>query len=422
MNNFYNRITHVFNPYKGLSREIYILFIARIINTSGSFISPLLTLILTKKLGYSSTNAGLLMSCAGILYMMSSLLSGKLVDSFGRKKLVIIFTTLSASFYILAGIIGPSKEIIPFIIIAGALSNMSWPAHGAITADLTTPENRKATYSLFYMGMNIGFSISPLIGGFLFEKYLRVLFIGDAITTLISTLLIFLFIDETFDKSKKKVYEKRSLEKNVDGSIFKVLLSRPILILYALIMFGYNFVYSQWTFLYPIHLEHIFTHNGAFMYGKLTSFNALIVIFFTPLLTSIISKFKDLKVIFFGGILYAIGFGMIGFVDTEIAFICSVCIFTVGEIIVTTNSMPFIVNHTPASHRGRMNSVLPLIMGMGQTLGPVIMGRFIGFSSISSGWKLTGAVMIIFAIFMYFLDKYNLQKYEVKSNTSQISL
>ncbi len=405
-----NRVLALLGPYRGLPREVYILFIARIINATGSFIFPLMTLILTKKIGFSADIAGIVMSVAGILFMLTSLLAGKLTDSFGRKKLVIIFTSLSAACYIIISILGSNVAMVPLLIAAGMLSNMAWPAQGAMIADLTNPNNRKATYSLFYMGMNIGFAVSPLIGGVLFEKHLRLLFIGDAITTLISTALIFLFVEETIQKTEDNMEEERKDERRLEGSTLKVLLSRPILIFYAFVMFGYNFVYSQLGFLYPIDLEHIYPNKGAVFFGRFMGFNAVLVIVLTPVLTALIAKFKDLKVIFAGGILYSIGFGMLGFVNTMVAYIASNFIITIGEIIVTTCSMPFVANRTPASHRGRINSVLPLIMNMGQTIGPLVMGSFIAMTSIGRGWMFTGSIMFVFSFFMLLLYKYDSKK------------
>jgi MFS family permease len=410
MGSILGKMKSTLNPYKGLSKQIYIIFISRVINAAGAFIFPLMALILTKKLGITKSNTGLIISVAGLLFMISSVIAGKLSDIFGRKKLVIIFSTLSACNFLIVAIIGVSINIIPFILFAGMLANMSWPVQGAMITDMTVPENRKATFSLFYMGMNIGFAIAPIVGGILFEKYLRILFIGDAVTTLISTLLIFIFIEETFSKTKEKLDDKRELEKGVEGSIISVLFSRPLLVYFALIIMGYNFVYAQWSFLYPIHLEQIFVNKGAVIYGRLMGINAIMVIILTPLLTAITSRFKDLKVIFFGGILYTIGFGILGFVDTIYAFSVSVFIFTLGEIIISINLMPFIANHTPASHRGRMNSIIPMIMAIGQTIGPLIMGRFVTSNSINYGWRLAGFVMIIFTFLMLLLNKLNLER------------
>ena len=57
------------------------------INAAGSFIFPLLTLILTIKIGVNKTDAGYIISASGILFMVSGLIGGKLTDCFGRKKI-----------------------------------------------------------------------------------------------------------------------------------------------------------------------------------------------------------------------------------------------------------------------------------------------------------------------------------------------
>ena len=90
----------------------------------------------------------------------------------------------------------------------------------------------------------------------------------------------------------------------MEGSIFKVLLERPILIYFALVMFGFNFVYSQLSFLYPLHVSKLVPSNGAGFYGILISINALIVITMTPIITKLISGRKSIGRIFLGGMFY----------------------------------------------------------------------------------------------------------------------
>lgn len=403
---FIDKIKNLLKPYRGLPKEIYIIFIARVVNATGAFVFPLLTLIFTKKLGIPKSQVGFLISIIGIIFLPSSMIGGKLTDSFGRKKVIVILDTMAALSYIIAAFVVPSRNIIPFIIIACICMGMADPAHGAMIADLTTPENRSGAYSLSYMGFNLGFAVGPIIGGLLFENHLKLLFIGDAVTALMATSLILIFVKETIGKSHEKVSSERKLENRVDGSIFKVILSRPILIWFALIMLGYNFVYSQWSFLYPMYVEQSFVNQGAKLYGKLGSFNGIIVITLTPVITFLLSKKSNIKKIFYGGIMYTIGFGMLGFFHSKIAFFISVLVFTIGEIIVTISAMPFIANHTPASHRGRMNAVLPLIMGLGQILGPGIMGKTLEYTTMTSCWRIIGVIMIVYTTFMFTMEKY----------------
>jgi MFS family permease len=397
----------IFNPYKGLSREIYILALGRIISNVGSFIFPLLTLILTIKIGINKTEAGYIISASGILFMASGVIGGKLTDCFGRKKIIVVFNSLGAICYLIAACLGASIYLVPMVILAGFLMSIAGPASGGLIADITTPENRDGAYSLFYMSLNVGYTISPIIGGLLLQKYLWLLFLLDGITSLIAVLLIFIFIPEPDNKAKEKLGEDRKYEEHMEGSIFKVLLERPILIFFAIVMFGYNFVYSQLSFLYPIHVSKIVHSNGAGFYGVLLSLNAIIVITMTPIITKLISGKKSIKRILLGGMLYTLGFGMLGFIGSIPFVYVSMIIITLGEIIVTISSGPFVVNHTPASHRGRMDAVLPIIMGLGYTIGPAIMGIILKVTTIKNGWRFIGFVMLIYTFFTYLLSIYD---------------
>ena len=77
----------------------------------------------------------------------------------------------------------------------------------------------------------------------------------------------------------------------------------------------------------PIHLESLFVNKGANLFGKFASFNGLIVVIFTPIITNVFSKVRDLKKSVIAGILYTIGFGLLGFIQFKLAFLLSVFIF-----------------------------------------------------------------------------------------------
>lgn len=401
-------------PYKGLPREIYVIFISRIVNAMGCFVMPLLTIILTEKIGLSKEAAGLYITISGFLYVPSSAMGGKLADTIGRKKVIIIFDILAAIFYIICGLMPPTINMVYVLMAASACMSFAGPAHDSLIADLTTPDNRTSAYALSYMGWNIGFAVGPAIGGILYNKnMLSLLFIGDAVTALLSLALITLFIKETIGKTKEEITDKtRQLEKREEGSIFSVLLKRPILIYFALICFGYNFTYSQWGFMLPIHSVENFGKAGAEYYGLMASTNGLVVMFFTPVIVKLTEKTKIIRKMVYGGILYAIGFGMLGFVNSLTFFFVSVFIFTLGEIVMSIATTPFIANHTPASHRGRMNAVVSMILGAGYALGPLEMGKILSYISIETGWKSLGIFMLITSGFMYLLEKYDDRKNE----------
>src|SRR6056297_840101 len=400
----------IIQPYRGLRREVYILFISRFVNAIGALIFPFMTLILREKIGLPESEVGLFTALGGLLYAPASLLGGNLADKFGRKKLLIIFQSLGMVSYIICYFTDTSIEMVYVLISASVFFGIAGPSHDAMIGDITTDKDREGAYSLLYLGFNLGFAFAMIFAGRLFANHLNLMFLIDAITAFISLALIAIFIKETYDPSEKEETlvdssSRNEMEAAFDGSIIKVLLSRPVLIYSALGIFGYRFVYSQWSFLMPMHATYNFgVEAGSLVYGNIGSLNAFTVVFFTPVLTSLFTKFTNLKRVVFAGFLFTVGFGVLGFISLRWVFHISVFIFTLGEILEAISVMPFIMNHTPSSHRGRMSSVLPIIMGAGFGIGPLVMGYVLEYTSFEFSWRFAAAIVLIATFAMIFLE------------------
>ncbi|HBI91527.1 MAG TPA: MFS transporter, partial [Terrisporobacter glycolicus] len=226
-------MNNLLSTYKGLPREIYILFLGKIVNAMGAFVQPLMSLILTQKLGMSAGEAGELVTFMAVCQVPCIIMGGKLTDTIGRKKVITIFQTMGIIMLIICGIIPLSITTAKFMILSSCFYSISMPAYDALNADLTNESNRKSSYSLLYMGVNIGFSIGSMIGGFLYNNYLPLIFIGDAATTVIALLLIIFYIKEP-NKQKEVVLDFE--EEDLQRSTLSVILKRPILFLFPLMM------------------------------------------------------------------------------------------------------------------------------------------------------------------------------------------
>lgn len=411
------KISELLNPYRGLRKEIYIIFISRTINAMGAFIFPFMTLILREKIGLSESETGVWIAISGLMYAPASLIGGKLSDKFGRKKLLITFETLGVLGYGLAIFVEPNMVMVYLLMVSSFLFGVAGPSHDAITADLTSTEQREGAYSLNYLGFNLGFAIAQIFGGFLFYNHLKLMFVIDVITAIIGITLIALFVKETLNSNcQTQNIQKNKLEQKEQGSVLRVLWARPILIYYAIAAFGYRFVYSQWQFMIPLHATSNFGKEpGAILFGLLGSFNATIVVVFTPILTMLFYKKTNIKRIIYAGVLFTIGFGLLGFISVRTAFFASVFIFTLGEILEAISMMPFIMNHTPASHRGRMSSIIPMLMGVGYSVGPLVMGSVLEATSFEFSWKLSGGIGLMATFLMKGLDIYDKRK-KLKGN------
>lgn len=405
-------------PYQGMPQAIYVIFVARIVNALGCFVMPLMTIILTQSIGLSKERAGFYISLTGLLYIPSALLGGKLADHIGRKRVILFFNGLAIGLYLMASSMKPSLDLVYVLMLAGASMTAAGPAHDSLIADLTNPKNRDGAYALSYLGWNMGFAVGPVLGGILYQHHLPWVFIGDASTALIALLLIAFFIPETIHKARVEVTEEtRKLERREEGSIFSVLARRPILLYFSFIMFGYNFAYSQWSFMLPMQTLQLFPEKGAQYFGYLAGFNGLVVMVFTPIVTKLAEKTPVMRRMVYGGLFYALGFGMLGVLHSPFffVFLCAFT-FTLGEVILAISVTPFIANHTPASHRGRMSAVVPMLFNFGNTLGPFGMGKVLSYVSLDTGWKGIGVSTLIFAVLMGGLEFYEKRNQRTEIN------
>lgn len=392
--------------YGDLPKDIYFIFLSKIINSIGNFVLPFLSLFLTDKLNFSEVDAGRFIMAAAVFYALGSFAGGKACDVISRKKALVLFQSISVILIIPCGFLKDS-HIIPYILIlASFFTGGSIPIHTAIVTDIIPKEKRKAAFSFLYLGNNIGFAIGPMIAGLLYEKHSTWLFLGDAMTTIIAIILILIFVGESSPHNNIK-YSKINNDKSINDkkeSLIKAIKRRPVIITFSIIMAVYSFVYGQYVFSLPIYIKQIFTDYGAKYYGMLMMINGITVIVFTPLITKLTVKIKVAPAIFLGGMQFAIGFGMIYFIKSIYLFIISTFLWTIGEILVTTNQNVYIANNTPVFHRGRFNAVFVVISGLGYALGPFATGIIISKVGIYSVWPLCFILSLAASLFMLSLD------------------
>lgn len=415
-------IFSAFKQYEGLPRDIYILCFQRFINSVGGFVFPFLALFLSKRLGLDKDTIGLFMLMAAVAGIPGSIISGYLVDRFNRKLILITGTTLSAIIFIICGFLGDSIAIPYLLILSSFVSSFSGPASGAMVADLTTPDNRKQSYSLLYLGMNVGLAFGFMLAGYLFENHTSWLFWGDGITTLLSLSLVVLFIKDSRPSHKeiKAINNSnRHGEKEERTNILVALGRRPFLLCFVLINSVIGFVYSQHGFIMPMHLEELFVNKGATYFGYVMTVNTIYVIIFTPIVMYLTRRFKPIINVAIATATYAIGFGVMGFASSLWVFFAAVFVWTTGEIIASVNTGVYISNHSPVNFRGRFNSIIGIIKHGGRATAPYFMGMYLVSHKMSEGWFLTGFIAVIalcLLLVLYMTEKsYKAKEKEAKS-------
>lgn len=410
------------HTYAGLPKEVYFLFAARLTTAMGSFIFPLMTLILTQKLSMPTKQAGTLITIVSLTMAPCLMLGGKLADVVGRKKLLIFSQSASAFFFLLCALEPNNHWLVLNVILAADIGVMAHPASDALLADLVTPEQRKSAYSLLYFGVNLGMAFSMILGGLLFQNHLKLLFFLDAFTTLLCSLIISFRVQEHYrlphaaetaalnevGQEKPAVPGGVPTEESAPGripSLWEVLRAAPILIWFVLLAALFDFCYSQFNFMLPAQMGTLFGAHGARMYSLLSATNCITVIVLTPYVTSVANRLTPLTTFAFSGLLFAAGY--LGFSASRWMwlFILSSVVFTLGEILSAIQTGTFIASHTPVTCRGRVTAFNGLVRGTGSGIAPAVMGWVLTFISYRRSWLIIALLALCGALGMWMLRR-----------------
>lgn len=396
------------NNYKGLPKEMYVICFATLINRLGDFVVPFLALYLTQKIGMTAAATGVIVTLSSVVGIPASILGGKISDMFGRKKIYTYAQSIAAVTLIPCAFTKSVSITIMCLLISTFFNGFVRPAFQSMIQDILSKEERQAGFSLNYLAINAGVAIGPIIAGFLFNNLLPLLFLGDTLTSLIAVFLVWKNIKETYPiNSKLKVESKAEIAEK--GNTFQMLWKRPALSLFLVLYMVYNFIYAQHKFSLPITLNAQFNNESAKLLGYIMSINAVTVLVLTIFIGFITKRNHQLTNMAFTGILYAIGFGMIGYINNFNFFIISTIIWTLGEILSSISSGVYVANNSPSNYRARLNAIMNLGRFLGTALSTFFSGAYIQVYGYKTLWFLIFFISIISAILMFVLKIFSVK-------------
>jgi DHA1 family tetracycline resistance protein-like MFS transporter len=185
-------------------KRLYIIFLISFTEVLGfSMVLPLIP-FLGLELGLTYSQIGLIISVFSICQLFASPITGKLSDHFGRKPLFILSQISTFIGFIFLGFATTAILLIIARLIDGLLgSNMT--VSQAYISDITEPKYRTRVYGYSSGVFGAGLIFGPFIGGILSTIDYSVPMFFAATITMISIVLVILFLPETIPKSSEKI-------------------------------------------------------------------------------------------------------------------------------------------------------------------------------------------------------------------------
>ncbi len=386
--------------YQGLGKSFYAVVAARFVNRFGDFVYFLLVMLLSIKLGLDERLVGIVSTINFLFALFGQLFGGVVSDRFSRSRLLPLFQILIAVSYLLAmPFLSPMNRnaVIALILTSSFFRGAVYPITNALTADLVIESKRGEAYSLLYLITNVGVAIGSVIAGMLFDR-LVLLFSLSAAMLILDALITRVFVPYIKPKSKQSGNKRYRIDKS----------SITFIALFSFIGVIYCYMYQSTTFLLPLEIKELFgPEKGPRYYSYISFFNALSVILFTSLVTALTRDRKATSNMALGMLFYASGLFAFALSSSLILFIISMIIWTVGEILMATNTNVYLNNRISSDNRGFFNSVYLAAQSLGSAIAPTISGLMVLHLSYVFMWIMLSVLSILITFsYLSFGKKY----------------
>ncbi len=190
------------NKSTSLGREaalvLVVFFLIHILgNAARGILGTVFPFYLTENFGKTKTEAGIFFSIGfGLATLIAQLPSGVLADKFGRKKMMVYSVSLIP---ILSLIFPLTNDYVSTLIIYTALSGLwsaTWPASSAYLMGISTISRRGVMIGFRLTAVRLGFTVGPLIGGFLWDSFGPAISFYATTCFFVSSFLLILLLKE----------------------------------------------------------------------------------------------------------------------------------------------------------------------------------------------------------------------------------
>jgi len=394
-----------FAPWRGLPTPVYTLLALQIVQSSGSFVQPFLALLLTQNLHFDAAQTGLFLTLNSIAMIPGGLWGGRLVDRWGRKRMLMASRTLAALCLVPCAFLSGSLGMAFLLTASSVFASFGFSAPPAMVTDLTPAARRQDAFSLLYLGHNLGFALGTTVAGFLFAHARNWLFWGETLVILFCVALLALFIPETKPAADLEK-EAQGAEAAHAGGLFAALGARPLLLVFCGLMALVWLAYSQIWFGLPLWVNQVHgPEAGPPLYGVVMAFTAVVVLVVTPFLSRLSAGREPALVIAGGTVLLGLGFFLFLWASwVPVLFVAGV-VLTVGEVLWATGAPAYVANHSPVTHRGRFGSLLQALQGSGSTMGPWLGGQASRAWGLAALWPWALVVNLTAGLGLVFLHR-----------------
>ncbi|OYT12485.1 MAG: MFS transporter [Bacteroidetes bacterium 4572_112] len=337
-------------------------------------------------LEFTQSQKGMIMGIGtGILYFLP-IITGAIADRYGYKKIL----TLAFVVYISAFLAFPLFDtftgvfmVYIYLAIGAALFK---PVISATIAKTTNDENSSMGFGIFYMMVNMGAFIGPLIT----MPFQDNLFYIVAAMISVNFILLLFYIEpdrkhdsKPLGESLKTIYQNIiTVGSNLQFMVFLLIIA-GFWTMYNQLFFTLPVFVEMWvdsSHLYAFYAEHFpiiaenYGHNGQIQPEFITNSGAFFIIAFQLIISYLVMKLRPLNAMITGIIIATIGMSLTLISQSAVFVIVAIFIFAIGEMSASPKITEYIGRIAPKDKKALYMGFAYVPMFLGNILAGIVSG------------------------------------------------
>jgi predicted MFS family arabinose efflux permease len=336
------------------------VMVGQLVSSAGALAWIYLTLYLVEDRGMSAQQAGFAAAAYGVGLLGGNLCGGWFGDRFGLRQAAVV-SQLAWAVSCLAMPLVPSVGLGVLAAFAGLFGGASRPNLSALVATALPAERRREGIALSRTASNAGFTIGPPLGGLLAAYDFSLVFVLDAVTSLVLAAIVWRFVPTG-----------RRTAVVASTGMWRVLLrDRAVLVLLATIVVV-DTVYRQLFATMPLLLRN--AGSPAVAYGVLIGLSSVVIVCCEAPLAVRLQRHRASRVIALGFVLVGLGLAVLGFWPALGGAAVAVAVITAGEMLYKPTATAHVADAAPEGMVGRYSSLYAAASISGMFLAPAIGG------------------------------------------------
>ncbi len=384
--------------YQGLSPSVWLLAGVMLINRCGTMVLPFLTLYLTQHLGFSVTDAGIIMAVYGAGAFVGTFIGGRLTDRFGFYYVQLVSLLFGGFFLLLLRFVTGFYALCGSVFVFTLFGDSFRPANQAAIAFYSQPDNRTRAFSLNRLAINLGWAVGGGLGGWLAGIGYGLLFWVDGLTCLAAGLVLWRCLPVPDPQLAATNLAAAGPAANNRTERPALPHHDPVFVAFVGCSVLYLTVFMQLFSMVPLYFKQVLGLTESHI-GALMTLNGLLIVGVEMALVYRIEqqKWDKTSLIATGVLLMAVSYGVLASTTTVLLALVFILLITISEMLAMPFIQAFTVERSGLATRGQYLALYAMGGALAQTMAPVLGSQWVAHFGYSVHWMSMAGVSIVSA-------------------------